>query len=92
MGKFIRLLTAATGRVRLARSFRGNTIAAGMGWRIGAIFAAAGASILVILGIAQFYGYVGTNVVGDWTYGPLIIFGVLLGVVAIALEVVGRER
>lgn len=63
-----------------------------MSWRIAAIFAAMGATILVILGACEYYGYVGSTVVGTYTYGQLIVFGILLGVAAIALEVVGRER
>lgn len=73
---------------RLSRNRRGT----GATWRVAAIFAALGASILVILGAMVYYGYIGVAVVGNYTYGELIVFGILLAAAAIAFEVVGRER
>lgn len=49
------------------------------------------ASILVILSVAEYYGYVGANVVGTWTYGDLGVLGIVAAALAIVIYGAGYE-
>jgi TM2 domain-containing membrane protein YozV len=72
--------------------FRKNVRAAMSGWRLGAIFLGLLATALVVLGIAEYYGYIGASLIGTWTYGELIILGIVAAIGAVACEVASKER
>lgn len=47
------------------------------------VLATIGASILGVLAVATFYGYLGPSIIGTWTFGQFGAFSALLAVVAI---------
>lgn len=60
-------------------------------YSVWAALAGLGAAILFILGVAVFYGYIPSSLVGNFTATELGVFGFLFAAAAVALEVIGER-